>query len=118
MGEAYKTAERHNLLPTPSPEPRFHLLISLINHSPSSYPHQRIWFLPSSGSRGFAGRSPLLWPHHRLDTSLAAGLTLMGSAVRGFLPLLLSPFLLSPKWGSPNSFVQPRYLSLVAGGRR
>lgn len=40
--EAYTTAELHNLLPTPNPEPRFHLLISLINHSPSSYPHQRI----------------------------------------------------------------------------
>lgn len=107
--------------PPPSPEHRFNLLISLINHSPSSYPPLRIRFLPSSGSRGFAGKSLLLWPHNRLDKSLATGMPLSGSAVSSLLPFVVSPSLSSPKLTSGDRSTplsNPHYLSWAAGGRR
>lgn len=103
-GGAQETA-RH-----PPPQPRFNLLISLINHSPSSYTPQRIWFLPSSGSRGLAGKSPLLRPHNRLDKSLASGMTLAGLCCQQPLPLTRLSFPLLPQtyiWGLPKPTVQP-----------
>lgn len=107
VGEVYESTECPSSL-----EPRFNLLIVLINHSRSSYPlgDPRIRFLPSSGSRGIAGKSPLLWPHNRLDKSLAAGETLVGLCCQQPPPITSLSFPLLPQmhiWGLPNCHPTP-----------
>lgn len=52
-GETYETIES-----LPNPEPRFNLLISLINHSPSSYPFQGSGFSPAQVPEASRAESP------------------------------------------------------------
>lgn len=93
-----KTYETAEILP--SPEPRFNLLIFLINHSPSSYPLQGSGFSPAQVPQASLGKVPSLGPTIIWISPWPPGRPYLGCTVSSLLPLRVSPSLSSLQFTS------------------